>query len=267
MLELLSLNFMQNALISVLIVSILCGIIGSLVVINRMSFIAGGIAHGAYGGIGLAFFIGFSPILGASIFAVILGLTIAFLTAGDKKGLDSSIGAIWAFGMAFGIILLDLTPGYRTDLMSYLFGSILAVSYDDIKFMSVVLIICLLCISIFYRQIVAVSFDSSFAKLRGINSKLFYYLIILLVSLCIVAMIRVVGIILVIALLTIPPYITQSFCTRLGIMMSISALLAITFCLLGLWLSFELNLTSGASIIAVASITFFICGFAKLLRR
>ncbi|MBE2987014.1 metal ABC transporter permease, partial [Campylobacter californiensis] len=135
MLEVLNLNFMQNALMAGILVSIICGLIGSLIVINRMTFIAGGIAHGAYGGIGIAFFFSLEPLLGAGAFSLLLALIIATITLNDKARIDSVIGAIWAFGMAIGIIFIDLTPGYSSDLMSYLFGSILAVSDTDIYFM------------------------------------------------------------------------------------------------------------------------------------
>ncbi|MBE2984547.1 metal ABC transporter permease [Campylobacter sp. RM6883] len=265
MLEVLNLNFMQNALMAGILVSIICGLIGSLIVINRMTFIAGGIAHGAYGGIGIAFFFSLEPLLGAGAFSLLLALIIATITLNDKARIDSVIGAIWAFGMAIGIIFIDLTPGYSSDLMSYLFGSILAVSDTDIYFMSVICVVFTAVIVLFYRQFVAVSFDSEFASLRGVNTKLFYYILVCMTALCVVATIRVVGLILVIALLTIPPYIAQGLASRLSSMMLISALFSAVFCVVGLFLSFWLNLTSGASIILVASVCFFV--FSIFFRR
>ncbi|MCD8213950.1 MAG: metal ABC transporter permease [Campylobacter sp.] len=259
--EILSLNFMQNALAAGVLVSIVCAITGSLVVINRMTFIAGGIAHGAYGGIGIAFFFSLEPLLGACLFSLLLALVIATLTLRDKSKIDSVIGAIWAFGMAIGIIFIDLTPGYNADLMSYLFGSILAVSSGDLLFMGAIDVVFIALIGLFYRQFTALSFDAEFAKLRGVNTTLFYYVLVCMMALCVVATIRVVGLILVIALLTIPPYIAQIFAKRLGSMMAISALFSIIFCVSGLMLSFELNLTGGASIILIASVCFFIFCF------
>lgn len=263
--EILSLNFMQNALIAGLLVSVLCAMVGSLVVINRLSFIAGGIAHGAYGGIGVAFFFSLEPLFGAGVFSLVLALIIAFITLKDRTKIDSAIGAIWAFGMAIGIIFIDLTPGYSADLMSYLFGSILAVSDMDLAFMGAITALFLITIMLFYRQFVAISFDAEFARLRGVRTNLFYYLLICMTALCVVATIRVVGLILVIALLTIPPYIAQIFAKRLGAMMAISALFSVLFCTLGLWVSFELNLTSGACIILIASLCFF--GFALKFKK
>ncbi|MBR8461315.1 metal ABC transporter permease [Campylobacter sp. faydin G-105] len=267
MAEILNLNFMQNALLAGLLVSIVCGLIGSLVVINRMTFIAGGIAHGAYGGIGLAFFLSLDPLLGAGLFSLFLAILIATITLNDKTKIDSVIGAIWAFGMAIGIIFIDLTPGYRADLMSYLFGSILAVSDADLVFIGIIDVIFLLIISLFYRQFVAISFDSEFAKLRSVNTTLFYYILVCMMALCVVATIRVVGLILVIALLTIPPYMAQIFAKRLGSMMAISTIFSVIFCIAGLTLSFCFNLTSGASIILIASLCFFgFCFKFKSLR-
>ena len=249
--EILELNFMQNAFIASILVSIICGMIGSLVVINKMTFIAGGIAHGAYGGIGLAFFFSLEPLFGASIFSLFLALIIATITLKDKTNIDSVIG----------IIFIDLTPGYNADLMSYLFGSILAVSGTDIIFMSVLDLLFLALIALFYRQFVAISFDAEFAKLRGVNTTFFHYLLVCMMALCVVATIRVVGLILVIALLTIPPYIAQIFAKRLGLMMLISTIFSIIFCFIGLVISFYFNLTGGASIILVASLCFFAFSF------
>lgn len=257
MIEALSFGFMQNALIAGILVSIVCGVIGTLVVINRMVFIAGGIAHGAYGGIGIAFYLGLTPLLGAGVFALILAFIIASITLKNKERIDSVIGAIWAFGMAVGIIFTDLTPGYNVDLMSYLFGSILAVPNSDLWIIGGIDVI-VITVSIFlYRQLQAMSFDGEFAALRGVPVTFLYYLLIGLIALCVVATIRVVGLVLVIALLTIPPYIAEIFCRRLGSMMATSALIACFFSLSGLWLSYQFNITSGAAIILIASASFF----------
>lgn len=263
MFEILKLEFMQNALLSGLLVSVACGVIGSLIVINRMGFIAGGIAHGAYGGVGMAFFLSIEPLLGIGIFSLVLALIIAFITLKDKAKSDAIIGAIWAFGMAVGIIFIDLTPGYNVDLMSYLFGSILAVGRTDIVFMSVLDIAFILLVLMFYRQFIAISFDMEFAKLRGVKTDIFYYLLVCMMALCVVATIRVVGLILVIALLNLAPMIASRFSNSLGTMMVFSTLLSAIFCIIGLILSFYFDLTSGASIILVASMCFFAFCFKR----
>ena len=257
MIEALSFGFMQNALIAGVLVSIVRGVIGTLVVINRMVFIAGGIAHGAYGGIGVAFFLGITPLLGAGVFALILAFIIASITLKNKERIDAIIGAIWAFGMAVGIIFTDLTPGYNVDLMSYLFGSILTVPNSDLWIIGGIDVIVIFVALLLYRQLQAMSFDAEFAALRGVPVTFLYYLLIGLIALCVVATIRVVGLVLVIALLTIPPYIAELFCRRLGSMMAISALIACFFSLCGLWLSYRFDITSGAAIILIASASFF----------
>ena len=254
MLDALSYEFIQNALIAGLLVSFASGIIGSLIVVNRMVFLAGGIAHTAYGGIGLAIYFGIPIFLGASLFSVAAAILMAFITLNQKDKIDIFIGLIWAVGMALGIILVDLTPGYNVDLMSYLFGSILAVSNDDILYMKILLVLIILIVGRFYREILAISYDSEYAQLRGINVKFFYTLILILSALSIVIAIKVVGLILVIALLTIPIYIAEELTNSLATMMFVSGILASIFTTLGLWLSYTYDITSGASIILVGAV-------------
>lgn len=258
MIEILHFEFMQNALIASLIVSLICGAIGTLIVINRMVFIAGGIAHGSYGGVGLALYFGLSPLLGASLFALLLGLIIAFITHQNSTRIDSLIGVLWAFGMALGIIMTDLTPGYNVDLMSYLFGAILSVSAEDLYGMSGVLGLVLLFVVFFYKQLLAMSFDAQFAKLRGVNVTLLYFVLVALIALSVVIIIRAVGLILVIALLSIPPYIAEKMTNSMGAMMILSSILSALFCGIGLGISYLFDVSSGASIILVATIAFFL---------
>jgi zinc transport system permease protein len=252
MIEALSFEFMQNALIAGILISIAVGVIGSLIVVNKITFLAGGIAHSSYGGIGLAIFLGLPILLGASLFAIATAVLIAFITFNNKSRIDSIIGIMWAAGMAIGIVFVDLTPGYNVDLMSYLFGSIIAVSSEDIYFMLGLDTLIIVIVMMFYKEILAVSYDPQFALLRGIPVKIFYIMILILSALCVVAAIRVVGLILVIALLTIPTYLAESFSNRLSTMMCISALLATTFTLCGLMISYFYDISSGASIILTA---------------
>ena len=249
MVELFEYDFMQNALLAGLLVSVLVGVIGSLIVVNKITFLSGGIAHSSYGGIGIAIYLGLPILLGATIFSIVTAVLIALLTFENKNRMDAIIGMMWAAGMAIGIVFIDITPGYNVDLMSYLFGSIIAVSQSDIYFMTALIIFVLLMVAFFYKQILAVSYDMEFAKLRGINVKFFYTLILILSALCIVAAIRVVGLILVMALLTIPTYLAEHFCSRLISMMALSALFATLFTLSGLMFSYFYDISSGASII------------------
>ncbi len=253
MIEALHYTFIQHALIAGLLVSVAAGIIGSLIVVNRMVFLAGGIAHASYGGIGMAVFFGLPIFLGASAFAVLAALLVATLTLHKRHRTDTFIGLIWAVGMAIGVVFVDLTPGYNVDLMSYLFGSILAVSTQDLYFMGALLLVIIAVVSFWYRPILAVSYDSEYARLRGIPVRFFYTLVLVLSALTVVIAIKVVGLILVIAMLTIPVYIAEKLSASLWSMMLISGALSALFTLVGLWFSYTYDLTSGASIILVSA--------------
>jgi len=258
MLEALQYEFMRNAVLAGLLASIVCGTIGSLVVVNRLVFLSGGIAHAAYGGIGLAFFFGLSYTLGTLGFSLVVAVVMATVTLKAKHRSDTIIGVLWAVGMALGVILLDLKPGYNVDLMSYLFGSILAVPTSDLWLMVSLSGVILLTVGFLYNDFLAMSYDEEFAQLRGAPVRLLHYLLLAMVALSVVMIIRVVGLILVIALLTIAPYIAEKKSESLRGMMVMATLLNVLFTTLGLWLSYALNLTSGAAIIAVGAICFFV---------
>jgi zinc transport system permease protein len=258
MIEALQLEFMRNALLAGLLASIMCGVIGTLVVVNRIVFISGGIAHASYGGIGLAFFFGFSYIWGVLGFALLAALVMAAVSLKSKQRADTVIGVIWAVGMALGVILLDMTPGYNVDLMSYLFGSILTVPTSDLWLMLILDGFVVLMVGYYYHDLVSLSYDEEFAQVRGVPVKSLYFLLIVMIALSVAMIIQVVGLILVIALLTIPPYIAEKYAGSLSKMMIYSVLLNFFFSTAGLWLSYHFNLTSGASIIMVAAICFFV---------
>jgi zinc transport system permease protein len=254
----LNFEFMRNAVIAGILVSVLCGVLGTLVVVNRIVFISGGIAHAAYGGIGLAFFFGLPPSLGAAAFSVVTSLIMGVASLKSRERADTIIGVMWAIGMALGIIFIDLTPGYAVDLMSYLFGSILSVPVSDIWTMAALALVIVTTVAFFYKEFLAMSYDEEFSFIVGIPVRGLYLLLLVMISLAIVMTIRVVGLILVIALLTIPPYIAEKYTTSLGNMMVFSSFLGAFFTTTGLWLSYRFDLTSGATIIMVAGVTFFL---------
>ncbi|MBW1998184.1 MAG: metal ABC transporter permease [Deltaproteobacteria bacterium] len=256
--DILHLEFMRNALIAGILVSIICGIIGTLVVVNRIVFISGGIAHAAFGGIGLAFFVNIPPLAGAAVFSLIVSMIMAAASFKRRERADTIIGVLWAIGMAVGVLLADLTPGYNADLMSYLFGSILSVPLTDVFFMVGLGVLVLIVVTLFYKELLAMSYDEEFSFVVGVPVKALYFLLIGLVSLSIVLVIRVVGLILVIALLTIPPYISERHTRSLGRMMILASGLSMLFTLTGIWFSYLFDLTSGATIILVAGVAFFI---------
>lgn len=265
--EVLQFEFMRNALLAGILVSITCGIIGTLVVVNRIVFISGGIAHAAYGGIGVAFYMGFPPFLGAALFSFAVSMIMGVASLRDKQRVDAIIGVMWAIGMALGIILIDLTPGYNVDLMSYLFGNILTVVTMDIWFMLSLNMVLLLIVFLFYKEFLAVSYDEEFSFVVGIPVRTLYFVLLGMIALSVVMIIKVVGIILVIALISIPPYIAEKYTSSLGKMMILSSILGIFFTLTGLWLSYSYDLTSGATIILVAGVGFFVSLASDFIRR
>lgn len=256
--EALNYDFMQNALIISCLISVACGICGTLAIINKMTFVAGGVAHGAFGGIGIAIFLGLSPLFGGIVFAVFLGLLIGYMSLKNQERIDSIVGALWAFGIAIGLIFIDLKDGYKSDLFGYLFGSILAVSKEDIILTSVIDLLLIVFVFVFYKQICVISFEREFAFLRALKVRFLYLLMCVLLALCIIISVRAVGLILAIAFLTIPPFIAEKFSSSIYVMMIISACLGIIFCIFGLILSYLFDLTSGASIILIASFCFFV---------
>ena len=257
MIEALQFEFMRNALLAGLLTSIACGIIGTLVVVNRIVFISGGIAHAAYGGVGLAFFLGIPPLAGAAGFSLVISAIMALVTAKNKQRADTIVGVLWAVGMALGIILVDLSSGYNVDLMSYLFGSILAVPRSDLVMMVAVDLLVMAVVGLYYNSFLAMSFDEEFALSAGVPVRPLYFVLLAMMAFVVVMVIRVVGLILVIALLTIPPYIAERYSESLRGMMVFSVILSSVCTIIGLWLSYLFNLTSGATIIMVAAFFFF----------
>lgn len=267
MIEALQFEFMRNALLCGVLVSIICGIVGTLVVVNRIVFVSGGIAHAAYGGIGLAFFLKIPPILGATVFSLISAMIMGLVSYRNKHRSDTIIGVIWAVGMAIGIIFIDITPGYNVDLMSYLFGSILTVPVHDIVIMTSLNAVLIIIVTFFYKEFLAMSYDEEFSFVVGIPVTPLYFILLGMIALSVVMIIRVVGLILVIALLTIPPYIAEKYTRSMARMMVISSLLGIFFMLIGLWISYIYDLTAGAAIILVAGAAFFISLIPDIMKK
>jgi len=258
MLEALHFEFMRNALLAGLCASAICGVIGSLIVINRLVFLSGGIAHSAYGGIGLAFFLGLPFMAGAFVFSFLSAMVMAAVSTRSKQRADTIIGVMWAVGMAVGILLIDLTPGYNVDLMSYLFGSILSVPRSDLVIMTIAGGIIMVLVFYFFDDLLVMSYDEEFARVRGVPVRRLYYMLIGIVAITVVMMVQVVGLILVIALLTIPPYIAEKYTKSLIQMMLFSCALGMIFTSGGLWISYRFDLTSGAAIIFLAGLAFFL---------
>lgn len=258
MLEFLSYTFMKNAVIAALLVSVACGIVGSYIVIKRIVFISGGISHAAFGGIGLGYFLGVNPVLAAIPFSMLSAMGMGMLSEKVNVSEDTAIGIFWSLGMALGIIFINLTPGYAPDLFSYLFGSILTVPTSDLIIMFILDVIIITTVFLFRRELLAVSFDEEFAGVVGMHSMCVNLLLLCLVALSVVVLIKVVGVILVIALLTLPAAISKQFTNNLNRLMTLSVAAGMLLTVAGLWLSYVFNLASGATIVIVLAVAFVI---------
>ncbi|MDD2309477.1 MAG: metal ABC transporter permease [Desulfuromonadaceae bacterium] len=263
-------DFLQIAFIGGLLASIACGVMGSYVVVKRMSFLAGGIAHAVLGGMGVAYFFGKSPISGAIAAALVAAWVIGWVSLRWRQTADTIIAALWSVGMAVGVIFISMTPGYNVDLMSYLFGNILMIPRSDLYIMATLDGLIMLAVLVFYQQFMAVCFDEEFARLRGLPVVFFYLLLLTLVALTVVVLIQVVGLILVIALLTLPAAIAAQYLRRLAPIMVLATILGMLFTGGGLALSYTPDLPAGATIILVAGtaylVSLLVTGFARRRR-
>jgi zinc transport system permease protein len=258
-------TFLQYALLTGILASIACGIVGSYVITRRISYVAGAISHFILGGMGAAKYFsvvhGWSwvePLHGAVVSALLAAVIIGLVSIRARQREDTVIGALWAIGMAAGILFISQTPGYNEDLMSYLFGNILMVTPNDIWLVAGLDVVVVLVGLVFYNQLLAVCFDEEFARLRGINVELFYLLLLCLTALTVVLLVTVVGIVLVIALITLPAAVAGHFTNTLGRMMLVATIFSILFTTLGLAISYAPNLPAGATIIVLAGMTYLV---------
>lgn len=252
MFEIFQYNFMIYAIAASILASIAFGIVGTYIVVKRVVFISGGISHAAYGGIGLGYLIGINPLIGAIAFSIGAAVFISFMRRRRSQHEDTLIGIMWAFGMALGVIFINFSPGYAPNLMSYLFGNILTVPFSELVMMILLDLIIISLVLLFFKEFQAVTFDEEFSRTIGLPVDRIYLLLLLIIALTTVLLIKLVGIILVIALLSIPASISINYVKSLKGMMILSILLGLIFTLSGLLLSYYLNLSSGATIIIIA---------------
>nr|WP_319515227.1 metal ABC transporter permease [uncultured Cohaesibacter sp.] len=255
MVDFLSLGFVQHALWACLFASITCGVVGTFILLNRLVFLAGGTAHAAYGGIGLAICFQLPILPSLLAFSCLTSLVMGSLSIQKTDRTEVLTGALWAVGMAVGILALDFTEGYNVDLMSYLFGSILAVSNQDLTIMGAIVVAIVAVVVWRYDDFLLVSFDRPYARTRNVPVSIIYFLLLIITALATVLLIRVVGIILTIALLTIPPFIGMRYANRLWKMMLIGTGCSLFFSVGGLLIAYYFNLTASAAIIMLAAVT------------
>lgn len=254
--DLLSYSFFQNALLGSLFASIACGIIGSYVVIRRLVFISGGITHASLGGIGMGFYFGWNPIFSAMIFSILSAFGIEWLSSRQGIREDSAIGSFWSLGMAVGIIFIYLKPGFAPNLSDYLFGNILTITRTDILYLAILSIVLILVFILFGRQILFAAFDSDFAKTRNLPVNLIKYTMMMGIAITIVLSIRLVGIVLLMSILTVPQMTANLFTSNFVKMILLSVLIGFLGCLVGLFLSAILDVPSGVFIIFTQIIVF-----------
>ncbi|MEW6199356.1 MAG: metal ABC transporter permease [Planctomycetota bacterium] len=267
-------EFLQIALLSGVLASVACGVIGSYVVVRRISYMAGGIAHCVLGGMGAARYLAvvhgwtwLHPLYGAVAAALIAAVVIGLVSLRAKQREDTAIGALWAIGMALGVLFIARTPGYQVELMSYLFGNILMVTRESL-WLLVGLDVAVIGVGLlFYNQLQAVCFDDEFARLRGVNVELYYILLLCLTALTVVLLVSVVGIVMVIALLTLPAAIAGHFCKTLAQMMFGSAVLSVLLIAAGLAVSYGPDLPPGATTIVLAGAVYLLFIVASRLPR
>ena len=264
-LELFNYTFFQHALLGSLFASIACGIIGTYIVTRRLVFISGGITHASFGGIGIGLYTGISPILGAAIFSVLSAFGVEWLSKRNDMREDSAIAVFWTFGMAIGIIFSFLAPGFTPDLSAFLFGNILTITLTDIWMLVILSLILIGFFYFFITPIIYIAFDREYARSQRIPVRLFEYILMMFIALTIVACLRMIGIVLVISLLTLPQMTANLFTHSFKKIIFMSIGIGFISCSGGLLLSYQLQVPSGASIIFFSILVYAFCKMSKTL--
>lgn len=254
MIDALSYGFVRDAIVVGLLAALVCGVVGTFVVVKRLVFLAGSLSHAAFGGLGLCYWLGVEPRVGAVAVTVLASLLLGQSDRERLRTQDATIGVLWAVGMAVGIAFLYKSPGYAPDLTSFLFGSVLTVTRSDVLVAAGLTVVVLGTIALFFKELVAVAFDESYAVVQGIPVRRIMTLLMVMIGICVVMLIQVVGIILVLALLTIPPLIALALARRLLSVLVVSAVTGMAITAAGLALSFRYDLPSGPAIILIGTV-------------
>ncbi|MEW6749961.1 MAG: iron chelate uptake ABC transporter family permease subunit [Candidatus Latescibacterota bacterium] len=267
MLEMLRFDFVRHALLAAVLLSLACGIVGTFVVTKRIVFISGGISHAAFGGIGLGYWAGINPRVTVIPFSLLAALGIGLVGRSTRISDDTAIGILWTMGMALGILFIQMTPGYAPDLMTYLFGNILTVPGQDLLVMLALDLAIVGTVAAFHREFVALSFDEEFSEVVGVPARALGLVLLCLVALSVVVLVRAVGIILVIALLTLPAAIGRQFTHHLYRLMAVATFTGLVLTVAGLWLSYWVDLGSGATIVLLLGAAFCLSSWITHRRR
>ncbi|MCK5129488.1 MAG: metal ABC transporter permease [Clostridiales bacterium] len=255
--------FMRNAVIAAVLASIVTGIIGTIAIEKKLVSMSGGVAHASFGGIGLGYLLGFEPIWGGLFFAIGSSLLISKLSSTKKMKADTITGVLWSFGMALGILFIALAPGYMPDMTSYLFGDILSVSTNALLYMAIFTAVIVLVFTMLYNYFIVYLFDEEYAKARGFKVNLLKWIVYTMIPIGIIVLIKIVGIILTIALMTIPVSIAKIFFKTFGKVVVGSIIISMIFCFIGLTVSYYINIPSGVCIIIISTIVYLLLLLTK----
>ncbi len=265
MTDLFSYTFFQNAIIGIVIISIAAAIIGSYIITRRLVAISGGVTHACFGGLGLGYFLGISPVLMAAVFAVGSSIGVEWMASRYKVREDSAIAVVWSLGMAIGVLFVFLTPGYAPELNSFLFGNILTITAGDLWAFGIYTAVLIAFFAIFYCKIIACAFDRDFAQVMGLPVKFISYAMTVLIAVCIVLTIRLVGLMLLMSMLSLPQMIAEIFCNRFKSIMLLSIAVSMACCLVGLMFTTIIDVPCSAIIVIAMALTYIIARAAKPL--
>ena len=267
MFELFQYTFFQNAMLGALLTSIACGIVGSYVVVRRLVFISGGITHASFGGLGLGIYLGINPIISGLIFAILSALGVEWMSKKQGVREDSAIAVFWAFGMALGVIFIFLTPGFAPNLSTFLFGNILTITQLDLVLNAILILLLFVFFGLFFYPILFVAFDNEYARSQKMPVRFIEYGMMIFIAITIVLTSRMIGIILLISLLTIPQITANLFTANFRTIIYSSVAIGFIGCVSGLFLSYYLNVPSGAFIIFMLVIIYLVSKTFTSIRK
>ena len=258
-------QYLANALLAAIFAGIMGGIVGTYIVARRMVFLCGGITHASFGGLGIALYAGVAPTFGALVFAILSAFGIEWATEKGKIREDSAIGIIWSIGMAVGALFMSLAPGYTSgDLTSYMFGSIITVSTTEVIILGIFTLLCVIGISLWWRPIMQIAFDRDFAKSQGIPTSTISYILSMIVAITIVLAIKIMGIVLLLSLFTIPAVTANIITKAYNKITIIATIIAVVGAVAGLICSYTWEITPGTCIIFILGAMLFVTKILSL---
>lgn len=260
-------DFLANAFIACILSGITCGVVGSYIVARRMVFLASGITHASFGGLGIALYAGFDPLLGAVAFASVSSLGIECASRRGRMREDSAIGIIWSIGMAIGALFMSLRPGYAADLTSYLFGNILLVDRGDVVYLAVLTVVIVAGALLWLRRLMYITFDEEYARSQGIPVTVVAYVMAAVIAITIVLSIKVMGIILLLSLVTLPVVIANTLTKDYRRIALLASAIAVVGNVAGFIFSYQYNLPTGSCIIFILVLLLAVVKLLSLLKH